>query len=205
LSVNKKVCINEILSDANIEKIFNCVNLIKLNIFMSKEQFSKFCNKFAIFQKITKLRIYNVIQYLSNKNFRMKGAYGLYQLPNQCIYNNCILIANLSKCKNHSGIDKKCILCKLRLQIINISQVTSLNILNLNTNSYSMLNNLPQNLEYLKLPLIPINKLTNIPINLKELVFHIDKKSNATNTSNDFLYKLTSDLKLPFDCSLLFV
>lgn len=201
----KKVCIDKFLNDTYIEKIFNYVNLEKLIILMSKHQFAMYCDKLAILKKIKKIRIYDPqnesfkTKFRNNKSIVLKGDSGLYNLPNICTYNDCMLVENLGKCRNHNGVNTKCLLCKLRLEIINNSQIKHINVLNLNVNSYSILNNLPQNLEYLKLPYISNNKLTNIPLNLKEFVFHMPKKTNES------LDKITYSLKLPFECSLSFV
>jgi len=189
----KKIQINAILDVNHIEKIFNCINLEKLIMLMSKEQFELYHNKFATFQKIVKIRIYEP------HIVKMKGTDGLYKIPNTCIYENYYLISNLGKCISHTGVDKKCILCKLRLQILNNSEAKSINILNLNKNSYIILNNLSENLQYLKLPYIPTNKLPNLPFNLKELVIHIPKKLSVSHD------KILSSIKLPFDCSLNFI
>ncbi|AYV80138.1 MAG: hypothetical protein Gaeavirus11_18 [Gaeavirus sp.] len=176
---NIRIPNQRIKSERLFQKIFNFQNLSKLCINVNKELILKHWNKFAIFQQIDFMQVFDS---------EAKENYNLL-----CVHNNNLLF----KC-NTTNAEPIIKIMKDNTDIknINIFVPESLNM--------NILNNLPLNLEYLQLTFHDETgsvNLTNLPITLKQLNIVYD--AYFDEDERPIYDKFT--IKVPYKCNVSYI
>lgn len=194
---NIKVLFNEDITEIN-ERMFLCENLQYMAIFVTREFVRKHLDKFAKFK---------YLNYISMKDNEDWETYtGWITIPNIIQFDNSVLILHLTNCrcdeiKNTSSYHT----CYCKLFGNNYNKIKNMNIIDLYPTKNNLLDNLPNNLEFLKLgnchPLT-FNNLFNLPITLKNLILVCNYGRKPSNIEID---KFLKKIKLPYGCELIII
>jgi len=176
-------------------------NLKYLQLLVNENMKLKIYNYLANFQKLHRLQLmFYKDEDLSQENEIYLNHFE--QQTNIMHSDNNLLISNLEYCP---GSDY-CNYCDLRKDLKYIfanNNITNINILDINVDSYFLLDELPNTVERLQINIKDNHhniKLTNLPFSLKELII-IHKGEMATKDID----RNISNIKLPFECKIIFM